>query len=335
MEQKLKNAFARDRIFLFFKKLRSNIRIRYTLVLFFLLVIFLWSAVRPPAEFPVRTVVSVEEGIPLAQISRLLKEKRVIRSELLFEIGVILRGGERRVWAGDYFFTERLSSQTIAARLTRGEFGLTAVRVTILEGAMVEEIAALLQQSFWNFDDAAFVAQARDKEGFLFPDTYFFLPTVSPDNVIKVMSDNFNEKIKGIEESIENFGKPLRDVVTMASILEKEAATPEDRRIVSGILWKRIKIGMPLQVDAAFVYVNGETTEDLSIDELKIDSPYNTYRYRGLPKGPIGNPGLDAIRAALEPQSSPYLYYLSDNKGVMHYSKTFEEHKENKAKYLR
>lgn len=335
MDKNFINADLRDRVFSFLKKLWSDIRVRYALVVLVFLMIFLWCTVRPPAEFPVRTIISIETGTVLAQISHTLKEQNVIRSEILFEISVILRSGERHVQAGDYFFTEPLSSPTIASRLTRGEFGLAPVRVTILEGAMAVEITKLLKQNFWNFDSAVFLAQAADKEGFLFPDTYFFLPNTSPDDAIRIMNENFNKKIKGIEGNINSFGKPLRDVITMASIIEKEAMTPEDRRVVSGILWKRIRIGMPLQVDAAFLYVNGETTAGLSLDDLKIDSPYNTYRYKGLPKGPIGNPGLDAILAAVEPQTSPYLYYLSDKNSVMHYSKTFEEHKRNKEKYLR
>ncbi len=236
--------------------------------------------------------------------------------------------------AGDYFFTEPLSSETIASRFTHGEFGLTPIRVTIPEGSAVVDIATLFKKNLWDFNDTVFITHARGKEGYLFPDTYFFPPNISSDDVIKILNENFNKKIEGIKEEIKNFGKPVREIIIMASILEREAMTPEDRRIVSGILWKRIRIGMPLQVDSAFLYVNGETTKGLSTDDLKIDSPYNTYRYKGLPKGPIGNPGLDAIMAAIEPQSSPYLYYLSDNKGVMHYSKTFEEHKKNKMKYL-
>ena len=334
MEQKPSSALARDKIFSFLKKLWGDIRTRYALVALFPIIIFLWCVARPPAEFPVHTIISIEAGTALAQISHTLKERSVIRSEIFFEISVILRSGERRVQAGDYFFTEPLSSGTVASRLTRGEFGLTPVRVTVLEGSAIADIAALFKQNFWDFDDNIFLAHARDKEGFLFPDTYFFLPNTSPAGAIKIMNENFNKKMSGIEDKIENFGKPLRDVITMASIIEKEAMTAEDRRIVSGILWKRIRIGMPLQVDAAFVYVNGETTEGLSIDDLKIDSPYNTYRYKGLPKGPIGNPGLDAIFAAIEPQTSPYLFYLSDKKGVMHYAKDFEEHKRNKEKYL-
>ena len=121
----------------------------------------------------------------------------------------------------------------------------------------------------------------------------------------------------------------------MASIIEREAITPEARRIVSGILWKRIKMGMPLQVDATFAYVNGKNTYELTAEDLHIDSKYNTYEYKGLPPGPICNPGLDSIIATIEPTATPYLYYLSEKNGTMHYAKTFEEHKMNKVKYMR
>ena len=111
--------------------------------------------------------------------------------------------------------------------------------------------------------------------------------------------------------------------------------TDKDHKIISGILWKRIGMNMPLQVDAPFLYILGKTSAELTLADLKKDSPYNTYVNRGLPIGPIGNPGFSALRAAVFPASSPYLYYLSDNEGIMHYAKTFEEHKANKEKYLR
>ena len=120
----------------------------------------------------------------------------------------------------------------------------------------------------------------------------------------------------------------------MASIIEKEAHTSDDRRVISGILWERLKIGMPLQVDATFLYINGKNTYDLSVDDLAIDSPYNTYKYAGLPIGPIGNPGLDSLEAALAPMTSPYLYYLSDKSGKTYYARTFNEHKRNREKYM-
>ena len=121
----------------------------------------------------------------------------------------------------------------------------------------------------------------------------------------------------------------------MASIIEGEAVTPEDRRIVSGILWTRMKNGMRLGVDAPFAYIMGKGSLELTQTDLATTSPYNTYRVAGLPPTPINNPGIDAIAAALAPSSTPYLYYLSDKEGSMHYARTFAEHKLNKEKYLR
>ena len=121
----------------------------------------------------------------------------------------------------------------------------------------------------------------------------------------------------------------------MASLIEKEVISDNDRALVSGILWKRIDNGIPLQVDATVTYIIGKKTTKISIEETKIDSPYNTYAYKGLPIGPIANPGLSAIHAALYPKSSSYLYYLSASDGTTIYSRTFEEHNKAKVKYLR
>jgi len=121
----------------------------------------------------------------------------------------------------------------------------------------------------------------------------------------------------------------------MASLIEKESSGDEDRSIISGILWKRFNNNRPLQVDATLSYLLGKKSQDLTVDDLNIDSPYNTYRYPGLPVGPIGNPGLEAIQAAIYPKDSPYWFYLHDKTGKAYYAKTFEEHIANKNKYLR
>ena len=129
-------------------------------------------------------------------------------------------------------------------------------------------------------------------------------------------------------------GHSFSDIIIMASLIEREARRSEDRRMVAGVLWNRIKKGMPLQVDAVFGYIYGRTTYSPSFDDLKIDSPYNTYKYAGLPAGPICNPGLDAIEAALHPAETKYLYYLTGRDGLMRYATTYALHKANIAKYL-
>jgi UPF0755 protein len=150
------------------------------------------------------------------------------------------------------------------------------------------------------------------------------------------MTETYQKRIQEIAPQIQAFGKPIRDVISMASIIEEEARTEESRRIIAGILWKRLSIGMPLQVDAAFAFVNGKkASADLTLDDLKIESPYNTYVNKGLPPGPISNPGIATIRATITPIPSKYLYYLTDNDGVMRYGITHDDHVANKNRYLR
>ena len=147
------------------------------------------------------------------------------------------------------------------------------------------------------------------------------------------MNNNFNEKIASTP-SIATSTFKLKDIIIMASLVELEARTTESRKIIAGILWKRLSLGMPLQVDSVFLYINGKNTYELTTMDLKIKSPYNTYLYKGLPRGPIGNPGLDALQSTVDPTKTKYLYFLSSHDGAMHYAKTFEEHKRNREKYL-
>jgi UPF0755 protein len=216
-----------------------------------------------------------------------------------------------------------------------GEYGFSARKITFPEGTAVKDMADILEKGLINFDKKTFIELASDHEGYLFPDTYLFMPTATSGEIIARLSHTFEERLKEINQSVAAFNKPLKDIVTMASIIEEEANSDKSRRIISGILWKRINSNIPLQVDAPFVYIMNKGTADLTKDDLKFDSPYNTYKYRGLPKGPITNPGLDAILAAVTPEKTPYLYFLTDNDGEMHYSKTYDEHLIAKNKYLK
>jgi len=195
-------------------------------------------------------------------------------------------------------------------------------------------MANLLKEKFPKFDEEKFLKIAQAEEGFLFPDTYYFLPSVTPQSVISTMKDNFHKKIEEISEKIDNFGKDIKEIVIMASILEKEARTLDSKRMIAGILWKRIEIDMPLQVDAVFPYIIGKNTYQLSLEDLKVDSPYNTYTNKGLPIGPIANPSLWSLLATVTPIESDYLFYLSDQSGNMYYGVDFEQHKSNKRLHL-
>lgn len=291
--------------------------------------------IMPPSDFPVGKTITIEKGSSLGEVSLVLKKEHMIRSRVGFEFCALSISGEKGIQAGDYVFKEPTSLCMVALRLARGVTGLPAVRLTIPEGVTNKDIAEIAHKGLAHFNTESFLTTTKDKEGFLFPETYFLLPTATETDVVAVMEAEFQKNVAPLQGDIKNSGHTLREVVIMASIVEKEARTETDQKIISGILWKRIAMKMALQVDAPFLYALGKTSAELTQSDLKTDSPYNTYTRRGLPVGPIGNPGLSAIRATIYPTTSPYLYYLSDKDGVMHYAKTFEEHKANKAKYLR
>lgn len=299
------------------------------------LVVFGLIVISPPFTFPESTQVKIEEGVTLRDTANILKTHDVIRSTTLFMLLVRLAPGESNVLHGTYFFEEPQSVLRVVRRLMNGDFRLTPVSVVIHEGTSNAEIAEQLAERFPEFDADEFLRRARGDEGFLFPDTYRFLPTANARSVHQALSQTFEKKIASLTPQIEASDHTLHEIITMASLIEEETQTPRDRRLVSGILWKRLERGMPLQVDATFLYINGKNTFELTLDDLRNnDSPYNTYKYTGLPPGPITNPGLDSIKAALNPEESPYFYYLSDLESNIHYSRTFPEHRRKKALYL-
>lgn len=266
----------------------------------------------PPKDFPTGQIVSVPEGLGLYSVGETLKKERVIRSPFWFRAMAILMGGERRLQAGEYYLPEPQPVALIAWRILHGGHEIETVKVTVPEGFTVGKISKLFGSRFSFFDNAVFERTAP--EGYLFPDTYFVPVTATASSTVKLMRDNFTRKVSELTPEIEKSKKSLESIIVMASLIEGETKTQKDRELVSEILWKRLKIGMPLQVDV----------------EKK------TYEFQGLPSSPINNPGLASIKAAIYPAAStPYLYYLTGHDGKMYYAKTFEEHKTNIAKYLR
>lgn len=299
----------------------------------FVLLLVVMTVWTPPSKFPVRTTIKVEKGTTLRGAAYQLENAGYIKSPLSFKVFVTLFGGSKGIIAGDYFFADTQGVIPIALRLVKGEYGLVPLRITVPEGMNVLQIADLFHKQFTLFDEKQFVALSR--EGYLFPDTYFFLPNVSSQEVIDVMTENFNTQIRPLQADILLSGRPLEDIITMASIVQEEAHNEDEQKMISGILWNRIRIKMPLQVDVTFQYINGKNTYTLTKQDLKIDSPYNTYVNKGLPPTPISNPGLSAIKATINPTPSDYYYFLADLSGKTYYAKDFEEHQKNREKYLR
>lgn len=296
---------------------------------------FISFSMLPPSGFPATQKFPVKNGESLGQVSQRLHDENFIRSRMLFEFCVTTAGGDNGVKMGKYVFETPIGACEMALRFVKGDFRIPPAIVTIPEGFSNKQIATVLGTKILDFDTKHFEENARSLEGYLFPDTYYFLDDVSPEEVVSRMNTNFKEKIADLQPKIDASGHKLREIIIMASILEREATTDADRHLVSGVLWKRIKNGMALQVDAPFLYLLGKKSSEITQSDLQIKSAYNTYRNKGLPGGPIGNPGLATIQASLNPKESPYVYYLSDNEGVIHYAKTYSEHLANKNKYLR
>ncbi|HEY4478114.1 MAG TPA: endolytic transglycosylase MltG, partial [Candidatus Paceibacterota bacterium] len=241
--------------------------------------------VRPPSEFKTGEIFSVEEGDSLRKLSFKLKESGFIRSRVAFETLVIFYGDEKHLVVGDYIFPNRLSVAGVARKMATGDRQTGLVKITIPEGFDNQEIAEVCDLKLKNFNKERFLSLASGEEGYLFPDTYFFSTTDDESSVMQLMSKNFKNKTKEVFDAVKASGGDTREIVIMASILEEEASGEADREIISGILWHRIKIGMPLQVDAV----------------------PTTYKEKGLPDAPVSNPGLDTIKAAFYPKDSKYL----------------------------
>ena len=265
----------------------------------------------------------IEKGQSLFQIAENLERESLIKNRFFFDFYVLIRGAQNKLQAGEYSLSPSMDITEIAKKIISGE--VAKIVVTIPEGFTVKQIEERLGLKL----------PGENLEGFLFPDTYQFPPRVSGAEVVKKMRDNFDKKFTPYRNEVSGAGLTPFEIITMASLLEKEVKTKEDKELVSGILWKRLENKIPLQIDATITYITGQKTTKISKEETQIDSPYNTYKYLGLPKGPICNPGLESILVAIYPKDSDYWYYLSTPEGETTFSKTLEEHNYAKSKYLR
>ena len=315
--------------------LHANRRTVVILLVIGALATFLYlTVIQPPDAFPLNKLVAVPAGQSLEEVAQALEDAEVVRSAFALQLIVKLIGNERNVRAGDYLFKEPLDIFSVAHKLAIGAYGLEPTRVRIHEGATIKEMAVLYDKQFERFDVDNFVAQTKLQEGYLFPDTYFFLPNVTEDTVIQAMRQNFDAQIEPLLPLVASSTHPLSDIVIMASIIEREARNSADRRMISGVLWNRIARGMPLQVDVTFLYTIGKGTFQLTNKDLLTDSDYNTYIRKGLPPTAIGSPSLDSLDAAVNPTKNNYLYFLADHSGVTHFCKTYACQLANKARYF-
>lgn len=292
----------------------------------------------------------VTPGEKVYDIAADLQRDRIINSASTFKIYVRLNGLDNKLQAGNYHIPRNLSLIEVAGFLQRGKFDL---KLTFPEGWRREEMAVsaskiLGRSSFYQ----EFLKETKVLEGYLFPETYIVPKEISAADLVKSMKDIFNKKYtKAATAPGANKELPQEQVITLASIVEREAKKDEDRGVIAGIFLKRLKNGWPLEADATVQYLIAskklataslESLQDfefwpknISFDDLKIDSAYNTRKHAGLPPGPIGNPGLASINAVLNAVETPYWFYLMDNNGQTHFAKTLSEHNQNVERYLR
>lgn len=332
-----------------------------------IVVITVWRVLFAPSDpgSTSRVTVEVPSGTGARGIAQRLADAGVLRSRLGFVLLVLARGARGELHAGTYEISPRESPARIIDRLINGDTLPADITVTFPEGftlaqmaerlaakGVVERSAFLEAATVEKFQqDFSFLRDAPEDaplEGYLFPDTYRWFPGTSAPDVLRRMLTRFGEQWERANEGVgsreSGVGTPRPDtqhptpnthaIVTLASIVEREVRSPEDRRLVAGILWKRFVAGIGLDADATIRYALGNWDDPLTVEDLRVDSPYNTRRFRGLPPGPIGNPGMDSLRAAFAPTVSDNLYYLSAPDGTTIFSRTLDEHTAARRKYL-
>lgn len=296
---------------------------------------------------PAEQFVEIPAGTGPAAMGRRLADAGIVRSPEAFRLAVWLKGSGRRLQAGEYRFDRPLSPAEVVDRLARGDVYVRAL--TFREGLTIREMAAVYEQA--GFGQASeFIAasrqaaliqaidpEARDLEGYLFPDTYTLPRSATAAHLVERMVGQFQKVLTPeLKSQAAERGMSVRELVTLASLVEKETAKADERPIVAGVYANRLRIGMGLQCDPTVIYalmLAGRYDGNIRRGDLQIDSPYNTYRYAGLPPGPIAAPGAASLQAAADPADVPYLYFVSRNDGSHIFSTTLDEHNRNVYEY--
>jgi UPF0755 protein len=290
--------------------------------------------------------VTVEQGDTLSSVADKLEEAGVIGSATVFKLESRVQGGETQIKVGEYSFVPGEDSEQILETLSSGE-SVSAFTITVPEGLNLEQTARVVEGEgdipAEEFESAAartdygydFLEDPaiRTTEGFLFPKKYEFERGVDATQVVNRLLRQYLLEKEGLDfaRAQDRFNLTEYELVTVASLVEKESANPEERPLIAGVIYNRVRSGMPLQIDATVQYALGKAKEDLKLDDLDVDSPYNTYRNPGLPPGPIASPGRESIQAALEPAQTDYLYYVLEADGEKHFfTDNYEEFLEAK-----
>ncbi|OGH16451.1 MAG: hypothetical protein A3C30_04645 [Candidatus Levybacteria bacterium RIFCSPHIGHO2_02_FULL_40_18] len=292
-----------------------------------------WTIGNRPANLSDKStkIFVIQKGESIREVGSSLKREGLIKDPVVFFLYIKLYGQDRKIQAGDYRLS---SSMTLAAVIDELGHGKLDRWITIPEGYRAEEIADVLEKNIPSYDES-WREELNKNEGYLFPDTYLIPRDADIDMVISTMKNNFNHKIQ--EAGLTLTDQNLSRTIILASLIEREAKINEEKPLIAGVISNRLKRGMALDIDATIQYVKGSPDkwwpQITSSDYKSADSLYNTYLYSGLPPGPIANPGIEAIKAAQNPQSHSYYFYIHSG-GKIYPAKTIEEHQKNIQKYL-
>lgn len=322
-------------------------------IIFFVIVYNVYEGIYLPAKTDdlENKEFTIIKGQGIKEIAHNLKKEGLLRNEIYFLLYAMFKNKHKVIQAGQHQLNSAMNVPEILSEITQPKN--TSVKFRINAGWTLENISKELQRQnifsqnqilkFKEKIPSDFLTQfvflqdekVNGLEGYLYPDTYFINKNEGTEKFIEKVLLNFQEKISPLMSEIKKQGKSLSDIIIMASIIEKEASRQEDKEIISGIFWKRLKYNIPLQSDTTIHYLKKDFTSEISFLDLKIDSKYNTYRYTGLPKGPISNPSIESILAALYPKDTPYWFFLADQNGKIYFSQTFAEHAIKKEKLLK
>jgi len=279
--------------------------------------------------------VDIPPGLGTKAIGERLVAAGVVRDALAFRMALWLEGRATKLKAGEYRFTDPMTPHNVLEKLRRGD--VFVIPITFPEGLNVFEMAKIFESK--GFGDAqSFVDAAHGLEGYLFPDTYALSRHTDAPKLVHLMRDAFDHRAltPDVRAAAEARGLTTRQLVTLASIVEKETGSPTERPLVASVYENRLRIGMALQCDPTVIYaleLAGRYDGNIRRDDLMVDSPYNTYRYPGLPPGPIASPGRASLTAVVHPADSDYLYFVSRNDGSHVFAKTLAEHSRNVQHY--
>ncbi len=291
------------------------------------------------------TTVVVPSGATASQVAQLLGDKGVIASPAVFDLLARLRKQQADVRAGEFRFEAHRTLDEVLREVVTGG-AQVATWVTFPEGLTAREMAGLLadrslgeraalEREFLTATIDVDGTRTKSLEGFLFPSTYLFPVNATPAAIAKQMTDQFRSELPAdAAQRAKRQGVTVVDAVTLASLIEREAKADDERRLMAGVYYNRLRLGMPLEVDASIEYIFPQHKTEITRADLANDSPYNTYKHTGLPPTPIANPGRASIAAALDPQPSDYLYYVYKGDGHHAFARTLAEHNANVARYL-